>query len=267
MGTCRGPVGRLDRRVRGYGAARRRLGLERKGRQPRGRERQRRDRHRGARPGRLEPGRARPDADHFGRNAEQVAARRERDPGGVARRRPRRRGRGAAAAMALPRRRERPRPPGSDDERHQRRGACRQRDRLPGVHDRSHRRLELSRRAPDGRRGVPQPEDDAARHGPVDDGRRRGRVRAEPRVQRGGARGAGRGDPGVGLRPRRPGRDRARPGGLRAVQGRVLRARARGPDAYRGAACGLLGRAHRQVPDHLARGWDGRGGLGRDGRS
>ena len=266
MGTRRGPVGRLDRRVRGHRAARRRLGLERQGREPRGRERQRRDRHRGARPGRLESGRARPDADHLGRNAEQVAARRERDPGGVARRRPRRRGRGAAAAVALPRRRERPRPPGSDDERDQRRGACRQRDRLPGVHDRPGRRLELSRRAPDGRRGVPQPEEDAPRHGSVDDGRRRGRVRAEPRVQRGGARGAGRGDPGVGLRPGRPGRDRARPGGLGAVQGRVLRARARGPDADRRTAGGLLGRAHRTSTrsSRSRTGWARR--TGRDGR-
>ena len=48
--------------------------------------------------------------------------------------------------------------------------------------------------------------------------------------------GAGRGDPARRLRARRPGRDRARPGDLRAVQGRLLRARARGPDADRRAS-------------------------------
>ena len=167
---------------------------------------------------------------------EQVAAGRERDPGRVARRRVRRRRRGAAAAVAIPRRRERARAAGADDERAQRRRARRQRDRLPGVHDRPGRRGELPGRPADGRRGVPRPEDDAARQGHVDDGRRRGRVRAQPRVQRGRARGAGRGDPRVGLRPGRPGRDRARPGGLGADQGRVLRARARGPDADRRTA-------------------------------
>ena len=52
------------------------------------------------------PGGARPDADRARRHAEQVAARRERDPGGVARRRPRGGRRGAPAAVALPRRRD-----------------------------------------------------------------------------------------------------------------------------------------------------------------
>ena len=102
-------------------------------------------------------GGARPDADHARRDAEQVAARRERDPRRVARRRPRRRGRGAAAAVALPGRRERARAPGSDDERAQRRRARRQRDRLPGVHDRPGRRRRASARALRmGGRGVPR---------------------------------------------------------------------------------------------------------------
>ena len=46
----------------------------------------------------------------------------------------------------------------------------------------------LPRGAADGRRGVPHPQEDAPRPRAVDRRRRRGRVRAEPRVQRGGAR-------------------------------------------------------------------------------
>ena len=157
------------------------------------------------------------DVDHARRDAEQVAAGRQRDPRRVAGRRPRRRGRGAAAAVALPRRRERPRAPRADDERAQRGRPRRQRDRLPGVHDRPGRGPELPRGAADGRRGIPDLEEDAPRQRDVDGRRRRGRVRAESRVQRGGARRADGGDPRVGLRPGRPGRDRARPRGLRAV--------------------------------------------------
>ena len=103
------PSGASTGRVRGHRAARRRLRLDGQGRHAGRRERQRRDRHRGPRPGRLQPGRARPDADHARRHAEQVAAGRQRDPRGVARRGPRGRGRGAAAAVALPGRRERAR--------------------------------------------------------------------------------------------------------------------------------------------------------------
>ena len=147
LGPRRGAVRRLDRRVRGHRAARRRLGLDGQGRHAGGRQRQRRDRHRGPRPGRLEPGGARPDADHPRRHPEQVAARRQRDPRGVARGRARVGGRGAAAAVALPRRRDRARPAGADDERAQRRRPRRQQRRLPGVHDRAGRRaLVLARR-------------------------------------------------------------------------------------------------------------------------
>ena len=50
-----------------------------------------------------------------------------------------------------------------------------------------------------------------------DRGRRRGRLRARPRLERGGARGAGRGHRGRRLHARRGGRDRARPGHQRAL--------------------------------------------------
>ena len=53
------------------------------------------------------------------------------------------------------------------------------------------------------------------------------------------------------------------PGGLRAVPRRRLRARARGAHAERRRDGRLLDRSGRSLPDHLARGRDGRGGLGR----
>ena len=69
-------------------------------------------------------------------------------------------------------------------------------------------------------------------HGHVHRGRRRGRLRAGPRLQRGGARA--RSIAGIERRrlpARRGRRDRARPGHQRALRGRRLRARARGPHA------------------------------------
>ena len=151
---CR-PVGRIDRRVRGDRAPRRGSGLDGQGRLARGRQRQRRDRHRGAGAGRLQPGGARSDADPARRHAEQIAARRERDPRRVAGRGARGGRRAAAAAVALPRRRDGARPAGADDERAQRRRPRRQRHRLPGVHDRPRRRANVQRGIADGRRGVP----------------------------------------------------------------------------------------------------------------
>ena len=98
-----GALGRLDRRVRGHRAARRRRALGRQGRHPRGRQRQRRDRTRGRRAGRRRPARPRRRADRARRHAQQVAARRQRDPRRLARRRPRAGRRGGAAAVALSR--------------------------------------------------------------------------------------------------------------------------------------------------------------------
>ena len=161
-----------------------------KGVTPGRRQRQRRDRHRRPRPGRRQPGGAGPDADHARRDAQQVAAGRQRAAGGVAGRRPRVGGRGAPAAVALPGRRDRPRAAGADDERAQRRRPRRQRGRLPGVHDRPGRRADVLRGAADGLRGLPPPQAHAARARAVHRRRRRGRLRSGPRVQRAGARGA-----------------------------------------------------------------------------
>ena len=122
-----GALGRLDRRVRGDRAARRRRapGCGKGVAQAVG-QRQRRDRRGGRRARRDRPGGPRPRADRARRHAQQVAPGRQRDPRRLARRRPRRRRRGGPAAVALPRRRGRARAAGADDERPQRRRARRQ---------------------------------------------------------------------------------------------------------------------------------------------
>ena len=63
---------------------------------------------------------------------------------------------------------------------------------------------ELLRGAAGGHRGLPRAEGDAEGARARDHGRRRGRLRARPRVERGGARGAGRRDRGGRLRARAP---------------------------------------------------------------
>ena len=89
---------------------------------------------------------ARPDHDRARRHRQQEPARRQRDP----RRQPRARqgGGGAArpAALSLCRRHRGAHPAGADDERDQRRRACRQPDRPAGVHDHAARRADLRRR-------------------------------------------------------------------------------------------------------------------------
>ena len=160
-------------------------------------------------------------ADHARWNSEQVAAGRQRDPGRVAGRGARRRGRGAAAAVALPWRRGRPRAAGADDERDQRRRACRQQHRLPGVHDRPGRGEAPSttrcgwatRCSRTSRRRCTI----AGMSTAVGD---EGGFAPNLVVERGGARRARRGDQRGRVRARRAGGDRARPGRLRAVQGR-----------------------------------------------
>ena len=93
--------------------------------------------------------------------------------------------------------------------------------------------------------------------------RRRGRLRAQPGVQRGGARRAHEGHRGGGLHARRGPRDRARPGHQRDLRRGPLQARARGPRAVLRRDGGLLGRRLLALSDPLARGRHGRGGLGR----
>src|SRR3954452_6127475 len=149
-----GPVRRVDRRVRGDRAARRRHRVPRQGRHAGRRARQRRDRAGGRRPGRHRPGGARPPADRARRHAEQVAAGRQRDPRRLAGGGARGGRRGVLAAVALPRPRGRARPAGADDERAQRRRARRQLGGLPGVHDRAGRRAVVPRGPALRRRGL-----------------------------------------------------------------------------------------------------------------
>ena len=99
--------------------------------------------------------------------------------------------------------------------------------------------------------------------GPQHRGRRRGRLRSRPRVQRGGPAGADRGHRGGRPHARRRRRDRARPGDQRDLRERRLRPRQRGPQAVAGGDGRLLGRRLRALPDPLDRGRHGRGGLGR----
>ena len=210
------------------------------------------------------PGGARPHDDRARRHAEQGAARRERDPRRVAGRRQGRRGRGGLAALALPRRRGGARAAGADDERAERRRARRQQGRLPGVHDRPGGRAQLLGGAAHRRGGLPRAEAHAPRPRALHGRGRRGRLRARPRLERGGARDADRGDRGGRPPPRRRRGDRARP-----RHQRDLRRTARTCWSTRAAACRsaetrrLLGRHGLSLSDRLDRGRDGRGGLGR----
>ena len=127
-------------------------------------------------------------------------------------------------------------------------------------------RAELPRGAALRRRGLPRAEEDAARRGHVDRGRRRGRLRARPAEQRGGDRA----DPA--RRSRRPATSRAR---------RSRSASTAPPASSTRTASTMLDgegltlerrRVHRhlrdlvrQVPDRLDRGRHGRGRLGRLG--
>ena len=98
---------------------------------------------------------------------------------------------------------------------------------------------------------------------PVDRSRRRGRLRAQPRVQPGGPRPHPRGDREGGLRPRHRHRARPRRRGLGVLRGgrRDLRLRG-GFEDGRGDGR-LLRRARRRLPARLHRGPARRGGLGR----
>ena len=191
------------------------------------------------------------------------AARRQRDPRRLAGRGQGRRGRGRVAALALPRRRGGARAAGADDERAERRCARRQQGRLPGVHDHAGGGAELLRGPADRGGGLPRAEAHAPRPRALDGGGRRGRLRAGPRLERGGARDADRGNRGRGPPPRRRRGHRARSGHQRDLRERRLRARARGPHALLRGDGRLLGRHGLPLPDRVDRGRDGRGGLGR----
>ena len=172
--------------------------------------------------------------DRARRHAQQVAPRRQRDPRRVARGGARGRGGGGPAAVALPRRRGGARAAGADDERPQRRRPRRQQGRLPGVHGRAARRAELLR----GR----------CAWAPRSSTRSRARcTSAACRTAVGDEGGFApdlpsneaalemlvAGIEAAGYRPGRRRRDRAGPRHERALRGRRLRARARGPHARR----------------------------------
>ena len=212
----------------------------------------------------------RPRADRARRHAEQVAPRRERDPRRLARGRARGGGRGGPAAVALPRRRRGARPAGADDERPQRRRARRQQGRLPGVHGRAGRRAERSREALRmGAEVFHALKKTLHDRGLGTGGRRRGRLRARPRLQRGGAADARRGHRGRRLHARAT-TSRSRSTRRRASsstdgayvlehEGRSLSAADELAD-YWAELAGAL-------PDRLDRGRHGRGGLGRLARA
>ena len=101
--------------------------------------------------------------------------------------------------------------------------------------------------------------------GSVDGGRRRRRVRPEPRIERGRDPGARRSDREGGVRARRRDRHRHGPGHQRVVPRRRLPPRRRGQGAVPDRDDRVLGTARRHLPDRVDRGRDGRerlGGLG-----
>ena len=89
-------------------------------------------------------------------------------------------------ALPVRRRPQRPRAPRADDERDQRWRARRQLHRHAGVHDHARRRTELLRGPALGHRDLPRAQGDPPRPGPRHGGRRRGWLRARPRLERGG---------------------------------------------------------------------------------
>ena len=104
--------------------------------------------------------------------------------------------------------------------------------------------------------------------GPAQEGRaqhqrrRRGRLRAQPAVGRGGARLLRQGDRGGRLQAGPGHRHRARPGGERVLQGRRLCLFRRGQDAHDRAAGRLSRQARRRLSDRVDRGRPRRGRLG-----
>ena len=259
-----GSFGRVDR-VEGSdrAARRRRRALRRQGRAEGRRERQHRNLRSDHRARRLRAGVHRSHDDRSRRHRQQGKARRQRDP-----RRLLRGGQGGGrgvdvAAVPLSGRRRRNGAAGAADERDQRRRAREQQHRHAGIHAGAARRADVSRGAALRRRGVPcaQEADRRQRHG--DDGRRRGRIRAEPGIERGRAAAAARGDRQGRLHARHRHRAGARLRRVRILQGRDVRARIGRREAHPLADGRLSGGVGRQVSDHLDRGRHVRARLGR----
>ena len=155
---------RVDRLEGGDGAARRRRrALRRQGRAARRRQRQHRDLRGDPRPRRHRAVVHRPHDDRPRRQREQVAARRQCDPGRVLRGGEGGRRGVRPAAVPVPRRRRRDAAAGPADERHQRRRAREQQDRPAGVHAGAAGRADVPRGAALRRRGLPRAEEDDRR--------------------------------------------------------------------------------------------------------
>ena len=252
FGAAAVPSGRLHRRARGSRAARRRRGVGREGRRPGGRPRERRDRGSHPRARRARAAGARRSDDRARRDGDEGTSGCERHPRRLARGREGCRRRGGGAAVPLDRGDERARAARADAERDQRRRTRPELARLPGVHARAGGRGVLLGGAPHRCRDLSRAQGPAQGAGPVDGGRRRGRLRARARFGLRRLRGDSRG--GRARRPPGARRDRARSGHERALPRRRLRARAPGRHARRGRHDRPLGRSRRPVPDRLDRG-------------
>ena len=199
---------------------------------------------------------------------EQGPARRQRDPRRLPGRRQGGRGGRRAAPLPLPgralRRRRAERPAGADDERPERRRPRRQLGRLPGVHGRPRGSGQLLRVPAARGRGLPRAEEEPRRPGALDGGRRRGRIRPRPGFQRGrpagGARRASR-RPATSPATTSSSPSTRRP--ARSIEGGAYVLEHEGRTPLLGGDGRLLGGRLRPLPDRLARGRHGRGGLGR----
>ena len=136
------------------------------------------------------------------RHREQEAARRQRHSRRVDGRGQGRGRRARRAALSLYRRGGGDAAARADDEHHQWRRACRQSDRLPGIHDRAGGRHEHRRGGAHGRRSVSCAEACAEGRRPQHNGRRRGRLRSQSRLDPRGARLRHGGDRGRRLHAR-----------------------------------------------------------------
>ncbi len=172
---------------------------------------------------------------------------------------------GLALYESLGRRQEGPHDAVADDEHHQRRRARRQQRRHPGVHDPAGRCADLRGMSALRRRGVPRAQGRAQGERVEHRRRRRGRLRAGSRLERGGAaddRGGGR-EGRLHARPRDLSRPRRRE--HRVLCERQVRARIRGPHVHLGRVRGLPRGPRRALSDRLGRGRHGRERLGRLG--
>ena len=113
---------------------------------------------------------------------------------------------------------------------------------------------------------LPPPQERAARARPGHRHRRRGRLRAQPGVERGGRAAAARSDRARRAHPGRRHGPGPRRGLQRVLPRRPVPPRRRGPLPGPAGVRRVPGRARRSVSHRVGRGRHGRGGLGRLGR-